>query len=57
MAQDAPSAWLPGTARDGAGLLHDFAGRDFLKLADFTPEEIGCFVDTAIELKLSLIHI
>ena len=51
MAQDAPSAWLPGTARDGAGLLHDFAGRDFLKLADFTPEEIGCFVDTAIELK------
>ena len=32
-------------------MLPHFQGRDFLKLADFTPEEVGCFVDTAIELK------
>ena len=32
-------------------MLHHFQGRDFLKLADFTPEEVGYFVDTAIELK------
>jgi len=30
---------------------HHFQGRDFLKLADFTPEEVGYFVDTAIELE------
>jgi ornithine carbamoyltransferase len=30
---------------------HHFLGRDFLKLADFTPEEISYLVDTAIELK------
>ena len=32
-------------------MLHHFQGKDFLKLADFTPEEAGYFVDTAIELK------
>ena len=32
-------------------MLHHFQGKDFLKLADFTPEEVGYFVDTAIELK------
>ena len=32
-------------------MRHHFQGRDFLKLADFTPEEIGYLVDTAIELK------
>ncbi|HJW74286.1 MAG TPA: ornithine carbamoyltransferase [Thermoleophilia bacterium] len=32
-------------------MKHHFQGRDFLKLADFTPEEVGYFVDTAIELK------
>ena len=32
-------------------MLHHFQGRDFLKLADFTPEEVGYLVDTAIELK------
>jgi ornithine carbamoyltransferase len=32
-------------------MLHHFKGKDFLKLADFTPEEVGYFVDTAIELK------
>jgi ornithine carbamoyltransferase len=32
-------------------MLHHFQGRDFLKLADFTPEEVGYIVDTAIELK------
>ena len=34
-------------------MLHHFQGKDFLKLADFTPEEVGYFVDTAIELKRS----
>ena len=29
----------------------DFRGRDFLKLADFTPDEVAYMVDTAIELK------
>jgi ornithine carbamoyltransferase len=32
-------------------MLHHFQGKDFLKLADFTPEEVGYIVDTAIELK------
>ncbi len=32
-------------------MMHHFQGRDFLKLADFTPEEVGYIVDTAIELK------
>ncbi len=32
-------------------MRHHFQGKDFLKLADFTPEEIGYLVDTAIELK------
>ena len=32
-------------------MLHHFQGKDFLKLADFTPEEVGYLVDTAIELK------
>ena len=32
-------------------MLHHFQGKDFLKLADFTPEEVSYFVDTAIELK------
>ena len=32
-------------------MLHHFQGRDFLKLADYTPEEVGYLVDTAIELK------
>ena len=32
-------------------MKHHFQGRDFLKLADFTPEEVGYIVDTAIELK------
>lgn len=32
-------------------MLHHFQGKDFLKLADFTPEEVRYFVDTAIELK------
>jgi ornithine carbamoyltransferase len=32
-------------------MLHHFKGRDFLKLADYTPEEVSYFVDTAIELK------
>jgi ornithine carbamoyltransferase len=30
---------------------HHFHGRDLLKLADFTPQEIAYLVDTAIELK------
>lgn len=29
----------------------DLKGRDFLKLLDFTPEEIGCLLDLAAELK------
>ena len=32
-------------------MQHHFKGKDFLKLADFTPEEVGYLVDTAIELK------
>ena len=32
-------------------MQHHFKGKDFLKLADFTPEEIGYLVDTAIDLK------
>lgn len=32
-------------------MRHHFRGRDFLKLADFTAEEVGYLVDTAIELK------
>jgi ornithine carbamoyltransferase len=32
-------------------MKHHFQGKDFLKLADFTPEEIGYLIDTAIELK------
>ncbi len=32
-------------------MLHHFQGKDFLKLADFTPEEVAYLVDTAIELK------
>jgi ornithine carbamoyltransferase len=32
-------------------MLHHFQGKDFLKLADFTPEEVTYLVDTAIELK------
>jgi len=32
-------------------MMHHLQGKDLLKLADFTPEEIGYFVDTAIELK------
>ena len=32
-------------------MMHHFQGKDFLKLADFTPEEVGYIVDTAIELK------
>ena len=32
-------------------MMHHFQGKDFLKLADFTPEEVGFIVDTAIELK------
>jgi ornithine carbamoyltransferase len=32
-------------------MMHRFQGKDFLKLADFTPEEVGYIVDTAIELK------
>lgn len=35
-------------------MKHHFQGKDFLKLADFTPEEIGYLVDTAIELKRKL---
>jgi ornithine carbamoyltransferase len=31
--------------------MHHFQGKDFLRLADFTPEEVGYFIDTAIELK------
>ena len=34
-------------------MLQPLQGKDFLKLADFTPEEVGYFVDTAIELKRS----
>ena len=29
----------------------DFKGRSFLKLLDYTPEEIGCLIDLAAELK------
>ncbi len=32
-------------------MLQPLQGKDLLKLADFTPEEVGYFVDTAIELK------
>lgn len=32
-------------------MLHHFRGKDFLKLADFTAEEVAYLVDTAIELK------
>ena len=32
-------------------MQHHFQGKDFLKLADFTAEEVGYLVDTAIELK------
>ena len=32
-------------------MMHHFQGKDFLKLADFTPEEVGYIVDTAVELK------
>ena len=32
-------------------MLHHFQGKDFLKLADFTPEEVAYVVDTAIDLK------
>jgi ornithine carbamoyltransferase len=32
-------------------MMHHFQGRDFLKLADFTPDEVSFIVDTAIELK------
>ena len=32
-------------------MQHHFKGKDFLKLADFTPEEVGYLVDTAIDLK------
>jgi ornithine carbamoyltransferase len=32
-------------------MLHHFRRKDFLKIADFTPEEIGYLVDTAIDLK------
>ncbi len=32
-------------------MLHHFQGKDFLKLADFTPEEVSYLVDTAIALK------
>ena len=32
-------------------MRHHFQGKDFLKLADFTPEEVGYLVDTAIDLK------
>jgi ornithine carbamoyltransferase len=32
-------------------MLHHFQGKDFLKLADFSPEEVAYLVDTAIELK------
>ena len=32
-------------------MQHHFQGRDFLKLADFTPDEVRFIVDTAIELK------
>ena len=32
-------------------MRHHFKGKDFLKLADFTPEEVGYLVDTAIDLK------
>jgi len=32
-------------------MKHHFRGRDFLKLADFTPEEVAYLVDTAIDLK------
>jgi len=32
-------------------MLHHFQGKDFLKIGDFTPEEIRYFVDTAAELK------
>jgi ornithine carbamoyltransferase len=32
-------------------MMHHFQGKDFLRLADFTPEEVGFIVDTAIELK------
>ena len=30
---------------------HHFRGRDFLKLADFTPEEVDYIIDTAVDLK------
>jgi hypothetical protein len=30
-------------------MQHHFKSMDFLKRADITPEEVGCFVDTAIE--------
>jgi ornithine carbamoyltransferase len=40
-----------GQGEKGGDVLHHFQGRDFLKLADFTPEEVGYLVDTAIELK------
>jgi ornithine carbamoyltransferase len=29
----------------------DFKGRSFLKLLDYTPEEIGYLIDLALELK------
>lgn len=32
-------------------MRHHFKGRDFLKLADFTPEEVNYLIDTAIDLK------
>ncbi len=32
-------------------MQHHFRGKDLLKLADFTPEEVGYLVDTAIDLK------
>jgi ornithine carbamoyltransferase len=32
-------------------MLHHFQGKDFLKLADFTPEEVLYLIDTAIDLK------
>jgi len=32
-------------------VLHHFQGKDFLKLADFTPEEVTYFIETAADLK------
>lgn len=32
-------------------MLHHFQGKDFLKISDFTPEEITYFIDTAADLK------